>query len=169
MDQGAVNLEEVNRMDKGAFVAVFGGIAEHSPWVAECAACERPFKSREMMIEAFCSAVTRASRDKKAELIRAHPDLATRASLSPDSSREQKSAGLDSLTEAEFARLTDLNARYSKTFGVPFIFAVRGATKQQILASFEERIHNPLETEFEIAIANIRRILRFRIEDRVEP
>jgi 2-oxo-4-hydroxy-4-carboxy-5-ureidoimidazoline decarboxylase len=73
------------------------------------------------------------------------------------------------LTEAEFARFTDLNARYSKTFGVPFIFAVRGATKQQILASFEERIHNPPEREFEIAIAYIRRILRFRIEDRVEP
>jgi len=164
-----MTLGEINRMPADEFIATFGGIAEHSPWVADHAARERPFRSREAMIEAFCTAVTSASHDEKLALIRAHPDLATRARLTQDSSREQSGAGLDTLTEREFARFTDLNARYKHAFGLPFIFAVKGAGKQQILASFEERLHHAPDVEFDTAIAHICRILRFRIEDRVAP
>jgi 2-oxo-4-hydroxy-4-carboxy-5-ureidoimidazoline decarboxylase len=169
MDRRAMTLSDVNTMTAGEFVSAFGGIAEHSPWVAERAAHRRPFASREAMIGAFCEAVRMAIHDDKLALIRAHPDLATRARLPLDSSREQKGAGLDTLNEVEFARFTDLNARYKKTFGFPFIFAVKGATKHQILASFEDRIKHSPAAEFETAIANICRILRFRIEDRVAP
>jgi 2-oxo-4-hydroxy-4-carboxy-5-ureidoimidazoline decarboxylase len=169
MDRGAMTLAEVNAMSPEAFVAAFGGVAEHSPWLADHAARERPFETREAMIEAFWGATTRAPRDRKLDLIRVHPDLATRAKLTVDSSQEQQGAGLDSLTEDEFARFSDLNARYRKAFGFPFIFAVKGATKHDILASFEKRIHHSPEAEFETAIANICRILRFRIEDKVAP
>ena len=164
-----MTLGEINRMPADEFIATFGGIAEHSPWVADHAARERPFRSREAMIEAFCTAVTSASHDEKLALIRAHPDLATKAKLTQDSSREQKGAGLDALTEAELVRFNDLNARYKQAFGFPFIFAVKGAGKHEILAGFEERIRHSPKAEFGTAIAHICRILRFRIEDRVAP
>jgi 2-oxo-4-hydroxy-4-carboxy-5-ureidoimidazoline decarboxylase len=164
-----MTVDEINAMNTAEFVASFGGIAEHSPWVAEHAAGNRPFATRQTMIDAFCAAVRDASQDDKLALIRAHPDLATRVKLTADSSREQKGAGLDTLTETEFARFTELNARYKKKFGFPFIFAVKGATKHQILAGFEERIGHSAEDEFATAIAQVCRILKFRIEDRVSP
>jgi 2-oxo-4-hydroxy-4-carboxy-5-ureidoimidazoline decarboxylase len=169
MDHRAMTLGEVNRMSTSEFVHTFGNIAEHSPWVAEEAAARRPYSSRDAMIDTFCAEVKGASHGRKLDLIRAHPDLATRARLTFDSSHEQKGAGLDSLTEAEFAHFTDLNARYKEAFGFPFIFAVKGATKHQILESFEERINHSPDQEFDAALANICRILRFRIEDRVSP
>src|SRR4029079_10514354 len=164
-----MTLGEVNAMSAEDFLAAFGGIAEHSPWVAERAARSRPFRSRETMIADFCRAVTDASREEKLALIRAHPDLATRARLTRDSSREQKSAGLDALSVEEFERFTTLNSRYKDAFGFPFIFAVRGATKHDILESFERRISNTSDAEFETALANICRIVRFRLEDKVSP
>lgn len=162
-----MTLEEVNGVHPVHFVHMFGDIAEHSPWVAERADALRPFRSREDMIQAFCRTIEGAGRDAQLALLRAHPDLATRARLSSDSSREQKGAGLDSLGAEEFARFTSLNSRYRERFGFPFIFAVKGATKNQILDSFEERVGNPLEAEFGAALDHVCRIVRFRIEDRV--
>ncbi len=89
--------------------------------------------------------------------------------LTDDSNREQKGAGLDTLTVPEFTRFTELNDAYKKRFGIPFIFAVKGATKHQILASFEERIGKGKDEEFTTALAQVCRIFRFRIEDRVSP
>ncbi len=106
-------------------------------------------------------------------LIRAHPDLAGRAAiageLTADSSAEQKGAGLDTLTAAEFERFTSLNTRYKAKYHFPFIFAVKGATKDMILAAFEARLKNSETTEFEMALTQIARIFRFRLEDRVKP
>ena len=89
--------------------------------------------------------------------------------IAAQSRREQAGAGLDRLTAAEFARFGDLNTRYRARFGFPFIFAVKGATKDAILAAFETRINNDTATERALALANVERILRFRIEDRVAP
>lgn len=164
-----MNLAEVNALDQDAFMAEFGDVAEHSPWVAEKAGAMRPFPSRDAMVDAFSLAVLSAHHAEKLALIRAHPDLATKAKLTEDSSREQKGAGLDTLSEAEFGRFTQLNELYKKTFGYPFIFAVKGAAKHQILASFELRLNNTPEKEFSTALAQISRIFRFRIEDRVSP
>lgn len=162
-------LKNVNAMTTGDFLAAFGDVAEHSPWVAREAAAFRPFLSRDAMIAAFESAVKSANRDAQLALIRAHPDLATRARLTADSSKEQAGAGLDTLTAEEFSRFTLLNDAYKYRFGFPFIFAVKGATKHMILAAFEERVHNGAETEFDTALAQVCRIFRFRIEDRVTP
>lgn len=169
----SVALAEVNHLDLTSFVALFGDVAEHSPWVAEHAAHRRPFADREAMIAAFTEAVMRAPRADQLELIRAHPDLAGRAAiagtLTTDSRREQTGAGLDSLTPEEFARFSDLNGFYKKQNGFPFILAVKGAAKQQILAAFEERVKNDHATEFATALTQVCRIFRFRIEDRVTP
>ena len=164
-----MTLSEVNAMGAEDFLATFGGIAENSPWVAERATRRRPFRSRQTMIAEFCRAVTDASREEKLALICAHPDLATRARLTRDSAREQKGAGLDALSPEEFERFTALYARYKAVFGFPFIFAIKGAGKHDILESFERRISNTSDAEFETALANICRIVRFRIEDKVSP
>ncbi len=164
-----ITVADVNVLSPAAFVAQFGDVAEHSPWVAREAAAFRPFASRDHMIHAFETAVRAANREAQLALIRAHPDLATRARLTDDSTKEQAGAGLNSLTADEFARFTALNESYKARFGFPFIYAVKGATKHMILDSFEARVSNGIELEFAMAITQVCRIFRFRIEDRVSP
>jgi 2-oxo-4-hydroxy-4-carboxy-5-ureidoimidazoline decarboxylase len=162
-------IDEINAMSDGEFVATYGDIAELSPWIAQAAATERPYRNREAMVTAFITALQRADRNAQLDLIRAHPDLATRARLTEDSTREQQGAGLDTLTAAEFARFTDFNDRHKARFDFPFIFAVKGATKHQILEAFAERIDKPIEEELAITLEQVGRIFRFRLEDRVAP
>jgi 2-oxo-4-hydroxy-4-carboxy-5-ureidoimidazoline decarboxylase len=163
----------VNAMSRAEFVAAFGGVAEESPWVAEAAETTRPFADRQAMIEAFQAAVDRAPPATQRALLAAHPDLAGKAAiagaLTDDSRREQAGAGLNTLTPTEFGRFSAMNDRYRKRHRIPFIFAVRGATKHDILAGFEARIDNSPETEFAIALTQVQRIMRFRLEDRVAP
>lgn len=164
-----ISLLEINALPLAGFLAAFGDVAEHSPWVAREAAQERPFLRRDDMIAAFERALRAANRDAQLALIRAHPDLATKARLTDDSTREQAGAGLNALTPAEFERFTASNDAYKAKFAFPFIFAVKGATKQMVLAAFEERIGNTADVEFATALGQICRIFRFRIEDRVIP
>ena len=168
-----ISCDDVNGMSREAFVAAFGDVAEHSPWVAEAAAEGRPFSGLEALIEAFQCAIGEAPRDRRLALIRVHPDLAGKAALAgelaDDSRREQSGAGLDRLTSEEFARFTRLNDAYTARFGFPFIFAVKGATKHQILDAFEVRLENGPDEEFRTALEQVLRIVRFRLEDRVRP
>lgn len=164
-----ISIADINALPPAAFLDRFGDVAEHSPWVAREAFAARPFESREELVEAFSRALRAANRDAQLALIRAHPDLATRAKLTADSTREQAGAGLDTLTPAEFETFTRLNTAYKARFGFPFIFAVRGATKHMILEAFQARVGHGTEEEFATALEQICRIFRFRIEDRVEP
>ncbi len=166
-----LSVGDLNRMAVADFVAAFGDVAEHSPWVAERAAGARPFADRDAVVDAFAAALRGAAPDERLAVLRAHPDLAGRAAvageLSDDSRREQAGAGLDKLTSEQFGRFTALNAAYRERFGIPFIFAVKGASAAMILAAFEERLGNGQEVELETATDNVCRIMRFRIEDRV--
>lgn len=169
----ALTVAEVDALAPADYLARFGDVAEHSPWVAEAAARARPHGTREAMIAAFAAAVAAAPRDARLALIRAHPDLAGRAAragtMADDSKKEQAGVGLDTLTDDEFARFESLNGAYRAKFGFPFVFAVKGATKHQILDAFEARLPGAPEVEFETALGQIARIFRFRIEDRVAP
>lgn len=160
-------LAAVNAMSLAEFMAAFGDVAEHSPWVAEAAAGLRPYHSNTAMIEAFTTTVEAAPKAAKLALIRLHPDLANKARLSDDSTKEQAGVGLNRLTTEEFARFTTLNNDYKTRFGFPFIFAVKGATKFQILESFGARINNDADVEFTTALTQVCRIMAFRINDRV--
>ena len=110
-----------------------------------------PFPDRKALVEAFAGVVRTAPRAAQLALLRAHPDLAGRGAMAgevgEESQREQAGAGLDRLTAGELARFHDLNTRYRERFGFPFIFAVKGATKEAILAAFEARVGNDAETE----------------------
>ena len=164
-------LAVVNALPPQAFVAAFGDVAERSPWVAELAARRRPYADRAGMVAAFAAALDTIDAAAQIALLNAHPDLAGRAAIAgdiaADSRREQAGAGLDRLTAEEFARFTDLNDRYRARFGHPFILAVKGATKADILAAFAARIGNDAATERATALGEVKRIFRFRIEDRV--
>lgn len=164
-----MTLAEVNLLSAADFERHFGDVAEHSPWVARHAASTRPFASRSAMTQAFRAAVLAATEAAQLQLIRAHPDLAGKAKLTSDSRNEQKGAGLDTLNADEMARFTHLNDLYKSRFDFPFIFAVKGATKHQILEAFAERVNNSKSDEFEMALAQVSRIFQFRIEDRVAP
>jgi len=166
-------VHDVNALDRAGFVALFGDVAEHSPWVAEAAASGLPFASRRAMSEACLDAILDADEPRKLALLRAHPDLAGRAAIAGDlaaeSKKEQAGVGLDRLSAEEFARFTELNSAYQAKFGCPFILAVKGATKDQILKSFAERIKHDPEQEFASALIQVAKIVAFRLEDRVAP
>jgi 2-oxo-4-hydroxy-4-carboxy-5-ureidoimidazoline decarboxylase len=159
-----ISLGALNAMDREAFVAVLGWIFEHSPWVAERAWELRPFSSFERLHRAMTQIVAASSAADQLALIRAHPDLGARARMSAASEGEQAGAGLDRLTAAEFRRLQQWNAAYREKFGFPFIYAVKGSGKQEILTALERRLDESPEAERATALEQIYRIAQFRLE-----
>ena len=156
-------------MDTHDFIARYGGVYEHSPWVAEEAAAlatETDYVAQVAELMADC--VDNATREKRLALIRAHPDLAGKAQvggeLTADSSAEQASAGLDQCSQDEYERFQALNAAYHEKFGFPFVMAVRGSSRSEILEAFEARLDNDYELEFETALVEIHKIARLRLE-----
>jgi len=168
---GLETIAAINAAPKAHFMSAFADVAERSPWVARGALEQRPFADRDAMITTFADVIRNASLEQQTTLLRAHPDLAGRAALAgeltDDSSREQTGAGLDNLTPDEFEKFTRLNQEYRGKFEIPFIIAVRGATKNDIIAGFKARVSGTYEDEFRIALEQVSRIVRFRLEDRV--
>ncbi|MAW51911.1 MAG: OHCU decarboxylase [Geminicoccus sp.] len=167
-----MKLSEINTLSASAFLARFGDIAEESPWVAAQAHAAGPFASQQGVIDAFADALNNADDEDRLGVICAHPDLAGKLAaagqLTEDSTAEQASVGLDSLTDAERAEFTVLNETYKARFGFPFILAVKGASKAQILDSFKERLPQDRESEFEEALKQVCRIMSFRLMERIE-
>ncbi|MFN3616204.1 MAG: 2-oxo-4-hydroxy-4-carboxy-5-ureidoimidazoline decarboxylase, partial [Rubrimonas sp.] len=160
-----------SQMDRAAFVAAFGGVFEHSPWIAERAHAAELAPAHDTAVglwTALTAQFRMASAEERLDVLRAHPDLAGKLAaakrLTADSAAEQASAGLDALTDAERARFTELNDAYRARFGFPFIIAVRDHTKAQILAAFEARVGNDAEAEFAAACAQVERIARLRLD-----
>jgi OHCU decarboxylase len=151
------------------FVELFGGVFEHAPWIAEQAFDAGPFHNVEALHRAMVEAMRQAPRARQLALIRAHPDLAGRAAirgeLTAASSADQAGAGLDRCTRQEFQRFQELNDRYRKKFRFPFILAVKGKSRTEILAAFEQRLDNSPATEFEEALKQIARIAWLRLAD----
>jgi len=160
-----VTLDGVNQMDRDTFVATLGWIFEHSPWVAERAWARRPFAGIEALHQAMVDAVGEALPEEQLALIRAHPDLGTRARISPASSGEQARAGLAHLTLEEYQHLHRLNSAYRAKFGFPFIYAVKGSTRQDILSALEQRLASDPAEEHALALTQIYRIAQIRLED----
>ncbi len=164
-----MNVEDLNAVDRTGFVDAIGAIFEHSPWIAERAWDERPFSNADNLMSALLGVVEAASDEEKTALIRAHPDLAGKAArsgaLTEHSTSEQAGVGLDRMSEEEFGRFHHLNDAYKTRFGFPFVIAVRGHTRQTILAAFDQRLTNDRAAEMAEALRNIGLIARFRLED----
>lgn len=161
-----------SKMARDEFVAAYGGIFEHSPWIAERAFDLElgPAHDRAAGLHnALCRMFRSASEDERLGVLRAHPDLAGKLAaakrLTAESTSEQASAGLDALTDAERARFSELNAAYVEKHGFPFIIAVRDHDKASILQAFVRRIENDRATEFDEACRQVERIAEFRLMD----
>lgn len=166
-----LSLKLLNSMNQTGFTTALGFAFELSPWVVERAWSERPFASVEAMHGAMMSVLEAATAADKLALIRAHPELASKAAiakqLTAESNAEQASAGLDRLTPEEFARFHDLNAAYRDRFGFPFIICVRLNDKASILAAMQARLSNDEATEIAEAIQQIGLISKLRLLDAV--
>jgi 2-oxo-4-hydroxy-4-carboxy-5-ureidoimidazoline decarboxylase len=166
-----ITLDELNRMDQRAFVAALGDVFEHTPWVAENASAARPFASLNALFVAMTAAVAESGNDRQMTLIKGHPELAGKAAredaMTADSKLEQSSAGLDQLSEDEYAAFHRLNDAYHAKFGIPFIVCVRRHGKESILRHFEERLKNDSAAERDAALNEIFRIAALRLDQRI--
>ena len=154
--------------DLEEFLRRYGGVYENSPWVAEtCYPQGRDLDDPVRLADLFARCVDDADEDTRLALVRAHPDLADRAAIAGErgaaSRTEQESAGIDQCTPEEFERFQELNRRYRQKFGFPFVMAVRGSTREQILAAFEARLENTRATEFVNAMSEVHKIARLRL------
>lgn len=163
-----MDLNLLNDMDAAAFTAALGGVAEHSPWVAQRAWQARPFADMAALHAAMTTAIMAAEPGQQLALLRAHPELAGReaehGTLTLSSRAEQSSVGLNNMSSAEMTRIRELNQAYGTKFGHPFIIAVRYHDKQGIFAAFEKRLANPPEVERAAALAEVCIIARLRLD-----
>jgi 2-oxo-4-hydroxy-4-carboxy-5-ureidoimidazoline decarboxylase len=154
-------------LDLPAFLKIYGSIYESSPWIAEAAYARRgEIETIGQMHDIMRDAVEQGGGERQLALIRAHPDLACgpAVKMTAHSVSEQKGAGLNSCTPEEMEVFRELNAAYRDKFGFPFIIAVKGLTKYDILASFRQRIENEAEQEFRTALQQIHKIALFRLK-----
>src|ERR1700736_6099334 len=169
MSQTAIS--DLNASGNADFIAALANIFEYSPWIAEQAAEARPFAGVRQLFEAMTKAVDRATPEARLALIKAHPDLANKtqraAGLTPESSAEQNSVGLDRLSNAEYEAFERVNNAYRAKFGFPYIVCVRRHTKDSILRDFECRLPNDATTEAQRSIEEICRIAALRVDQLV--
>lgn len=163
-----------SRLPRALFVELFGDVFEHAPEIAESAhraGLDAGHDTAEGLHRALVAAMRALPRERQTQLIQDHPDLAGRLAqarqLTPDSAREQGSAGLDALTDEQRARFTSLNEAYRARFGIPFVMAIKGRHRDEILAAFEARLANDPEAERAEALRQIERIALLRLQDRL--
>ncbi|PQA80946.1 OHCU decarboxylase [Limnohabitans sp. TS-CS-82] len=171
-----ITLNQINTLPRAEAAALLTGLYEHSDWIAEQALDARPFASAAALKHAMVKTLEKAGRAPQLALVRAHPELAGKAmvskSLTAESTNEQTKAGLTNCTPEEFAHIQQLNASYNAKFGFPFILAVRGPrgsglNKQQIISTFERRLHNHPDYELAECLRNIHRIVEIRLNDKL--
>lgn len=167
-----IPLAQLNSLSRVEFVSLIGPVFEHSPWIAEAAWARRPFRSVAELHHVMCEIVRGAGEVKQLELIRAHPDLVGRLAqagqLTPESAREQTSAGLDRLTPEEVAQFQSNNAAYQAKFGFPFVICARLNQKTTILSGFQSRLHHSREQEIQTALVEIFKIAELRLNDLIQ-
>lgn len=164
-----LDISQINALDRESFVRIVGPVFENSPWIAELAWASRPFANLASLHSLLCEVVTKSSMERQLLLINAHPDLVGRlalaGSLTPESNREQASAGLQTLTPDEVAIFQSNNARYREKFGFPFIICARLNKKEAIISGFQSRLGNSPETEIQTALGEIFKIAELRLRD----
>jgi len=159
-------INKINKLSQSEFIKVFANIFENARWVAEELYNQKPFGDFDELSSKMMNIFEMSSKEKKLKILNDHPDLADKAkisSLTLDSLNEQKTAGLDHCTKEEFSEFKKLNEAYKK-FGFPFILAVKGMSKIEILNNFRKRINSNEQTEFEEAIKQVKKISSSRLK-----
>lgn len=159
-----ITLTQLNQMNQNDFVKTLGDIYEHTPQIAAQVWEQRPFKDIDTLHQMMMACVEQMDEEEQLTLIRAHPDLGSRAKMAKASVEEQATVGLNSLTTEEYDRFQQLNQAYQQKFGFPFIIAVKKHTKATILEAFELRLKNSMTEEKTEALRQINQIARLRLD-----
>ena len=160
-------INKINKLSQSEFIKVFANIFENASWIAEELYKQKPFKDFDELSSKMMNIFEISSKEKKLKILNDHPDLGNKtkiSSLTADSLKEQKNAGLDQCTKEEFDEFKKLNDVYKK-FGFPFILAVKNKSKIEILNSFRKRVNSDSQTEFQEAIKQVKKIASLRLQN----
>ena len=159
------SVDKVNNLRKSDFISIFGNVFEKTQWIAEKAYNSKPYKNLEELFSKMMEIFENSKKEKHLEILNAHPDLAVEKKLTEDSKNEQKNASLNQCTDEEFVEFRKLNNEYKKKFGFPFIIAVKGKNKEEILNNFRQRLTNNINLEFEEAKKQVKKIASSRLNE----
>jgi OHCU decarboxylase len=157
------SIDKFNKLSKAEFISIFGNIFEKTEWIAERCYESKPYNNLDELVSKMMKIFENIEKERHLEILNSHPDLAVEKKLTKDSKNEQKNASLNQCTDEEFVEFKKLNEEYKKKFGFPFIVAVKGKNKEEILNSFRQRITNNINLEFEEAKKQVKKIASFRL------
>ena len=160
-----IDIKKINSLDKSEFLSIFGNVFEKSKWISEKVFDKKPFKNLESFVSEIIGIYENSDNKTILEILNLHPELAIEKKLTTDSEVEQSKANLKQCTPEEFDQFKKLNIEYKKKFNFPFIIAVKGKNKNEILNYFRERINNSLDEEFLEAKKQVKKIATFRLEE----
>jgi|TARA_B110000438_G_C15460803_1_gene498797 2-oxo-4-hydroxy-4-carboxy-5-ureidoimidazoline decarboxylase len=159
---------KIEKLSETEFAEVFSNIFENASWIAQILYRKKPFENFQDLSKKMISIFEDSDEKSKLEIIQSHPDLANKTkigTLTTESNEEQKGAGLDQCTEIEYLEFKNLNSKYKNKFGFPFILAVRGKNKFEILTNFKKRILSSKNNEFNEAIKQVKQIANLRLDE----
>jgi len=156
-------INEINQLTKNDFIDIFGNVFEKTYWIADKAFVLKPYKSSNELLSTLIKIYEQSSKEDFLKIFNSHPELAVEKKLTDDSRMEQNNANLDQCSDQEFMEFTQLNINYKKKFGFPFIIAVKGKKKEEILENFKQRFANDANREFNEAKEQVKKIATFRL------
>ena len=159
------SIDKFNKLSKAEFISIFGNIFEKTEWIAEKCYESKPYNNLDELVSKMMKIFENIEKERHLEILNSHPDLAVEKKLTKDSKNEQKNASLNQCNDEEFIEFKKLNEEYKKKFGFPFIIAVKGKNKEEILNSFRQRITNNINLEFEEAKKQVKKIASFRLSE----
>jgi len=159
------SIDKVNKLNKSDFISIFGNVFEKTEWIAQKSYDSKPYKNFEELFSKMMKIFENSEKESHLEILNAHPDLAIEKKLTKDSRNEQENANLNECSEEEFKEFKKLNEEYKKKFRFPFIIAVKGKNKEEILNSFRQRITNNINLEFEEAKEQVKKIANLRLNE----
>ena len=159
------SIDKINKLSKPDFISIFGNIFEKTEWIAQKSYDSKPYKNYEEFFLKMMEIFENTNKENHLKILNAHPDLAVGKKLTKDSKNEQKNASLNECTDEEFTQFKKLNEEYKIKFGFPFIIAVKGKNKEEILNIFRQRITNNINLEFEEAKRQVKKIASFRLSE----
>ena len=157
------SIDTFNKLNKSEFLSIFGNVFEKTEWIAEKCYDSKPYNNVQELVNKMMEIFDNSIKEIHLEILNCHPDLAVKKKLTKDSENEQANANLNQCTNEEFEEFNKLNEKYKKKFGFPFIIAVKGKNKKEILNSFRQRITNNINLEFEEAKKQVKKIANFRL------
>ena len=159
------SIDTFNKLNKSEFLSTFGNVFEKTEWIAEKCYDSKPYNNVQELVNKMMEVFENSIKEKHLEILNSHPDLAVKKKLTKESENEQANANLNQCTNEEFEEFNKLNKKYKKKFGFPFIIAVKGKNKNEILNIFRQRITNNINLEFEEAKKQVKKIATFRLSE----